>query len=196
MIITVPNLRLFWHNPKKGLCGQLENLPEIDSKKYGYNLLGGQTVYFIGYVKDGAPYAYDVDVIKVSENGVVIDNWGWNENSRTVGGDPIRNCFADFMQEDGTALLPWKTYSEKRGEWYDLEVEPCETLKDKLTMRQLLSGERENYTDFYGTGIWYKHGGWRTRISRRAENLQYFIKLGQITIEDVVEQQKEVTHAD
>ena len=49
MVITYPNLQLCWHNPDKGICGQLENLPEIEKKKYGFNLLGGQKVYFIGY---------------------------------------------------------------------------------------------------------------------------------------------------
>ena len=187
MVITYPNLQLHWHNPKKGICGQLENLPEIENKKYGFNLLGGQKVYFIGYIMSGAPYAYRVDVIKVSDDGVTIDNWGWNKNSRTVGGDEVSNCFAAFMQEDGTALLPWRVYDARRDMCHDLLIEPCEYLKDKLTMRQLLSGEREYYTDSYGTGIWRRHGGWRYRISQFNENLQNFTKLGQITLQDISE---------
>ena len=191
MVITYPNLQLCWHNPDEGICGQLENLPEIEKKKYGFNLLGGQKVYFIGYIMSGAPYAYNVDVIKVSEDGVVIDGWGWNKNSRTVGGDEVRNCFAAFMQEDGTALLPWRAYDARRDMYHDLLIEPCEYLKDKLTMRELLSGEKEYYTDRYGTGIWRQHGGWRYRVSRYNENLQNFTKLGQITLEDVVSVESE-----
>ncbi|MCR4746794.1 MAG: hypothetical protein K5894_16380 [Lachnospiraceae bacterium] len=186
MIIAHPNLNFYWHNPNRGLCGQLENLPEIEHKKYGYNLLGGQKVYFIGYIIGGAPYAYDVNIIKADEGGVTITNWGWDENSRNVSGDPIKNCFADFMQEDGTALLPWYTTDKKTGENVALDIQPCEILKDKLTMRDLLSGSKEYYTDRYGTGIWWCHGGWRYRVSRYDENLRNFTKLGQLTLEDVV----------
>ena len=60
-------------------------------------------------------------------------------------------------------------------------------------MRELLSGEKEYYTDRYGTGIWRQHGGWRYRVSRYNENLQNFTKLGQITLEDVVSVESEAT---
>ena len=51
MVIEYPNVKLLWHNSKRGFCGLLEDIPDITKKKYGYNLEPGQEVYMGGIIR-------------------------------------------------------------------------------------------------------------------------------------------------
>ena len=167
MTITYPHLQVLWKNPNRGMCGLLENLPDIEKQKYGYRLEPGQRVCFIGFIVKGAPYEYNVRIEDVGACGVTVSDWGWSE----VGGRPIRNSFENFMQTDGSALLPWSC------DGMPLEINPLDVLKDRLPLKDVLSGEKDKIADRWGAGLWYRHGGWRTSVSRYDGNREYFVRL-------------------
>ena len=184
MKIMYPNLQICWHNPNRGICGIIECLPEIEKKKYAYDLQGGQTVYFLGYIAPGAPYTYHVHIKDVTAAGVTVDNWMFKDGGKRIQN---RNCFKDYMRPDGNAFLPWEIFDEDTGKNYNLIVEPLPYLHDKLKIQDLISGKYEYYTDQYGTGIWYRHGGWRSRTAEHEENIKHIEKNGQISIEDMIQ---------
>ena len=177
MIIEYPNVKLLWHNSKRGFCGLLEDIPDITKKRYGYNLEPGQEVYMVGYnLERSATYEDQKDGVKISD-------WiekGWHTDKMAI-----------FQDETGDAFLPWK-YKEE-----DLYIEPCESLFESYKVKDLIDGtaprSRPKETglkiipDPRGEGWWYQHGGWRT-ISKYEKNIKNFVRLGQTTLADFIEE--------
>lgn len=158
MIISGKNLKLNFWGWAKGGWG-FANLDEIEKGKYGYNLQPGQIIANIRY--DGKFANTDsywrCKIIHVCKQGLTIL--------------PGYDKFIMF--------LPWEIEGE------NLMVMPCEHLYEKNKLNDILDGNIDTETEHtnidLGKGIWYRHGGWRTR-SRFEDNLNYFVKLGQITI--------------
>ena len=183
MVIEYPNVKLLWHNSKRGFCGLLEDIPDITKKKYGYNLEPGQEVYMVGYYLRGHVYCYHVTIKEVSKDGVTISDWmekGWHTDG-----------MQQFYTETGDAFLPWVVEGEP------LYIEPCESLFEPYKVKDLIDGtaprSRPKETGFKiipdprGEGWWYQHGGWRT-ISKYEKNIKNFVRLGQTTLADFIEE--------
>ena len=183
MVIEYPNVKLLWHNSKRGFCGLLEDIPDITKKRYGYNLEPGQEVYMVGYYTNGHQYCYHVTIKEVSKDGVKISDWmekGWHTDTMAI-----------FQDETGDAFLPWKYKGE------DLYIEPCESLFEPYKVKDLIDGtaprsrpremEFKIIPDPRGEGWWYPHGGWRT-ISKYEKNIKNFVRLGQTTLADFIEE--------
>lgn len=181
MIIEFPNVMFRWHNSRRGICGIEDYITDFEKKRYGYNLKAGQCIYrFMYFIDHHNLQIYHASVCKVNKEGVWVSDWmerGWEI-------DPLMQ---EGLIDDGKGFLPW-VYKETA-----LEVEPCESLFENYSAKDLLNGtarENENKVigdriilDPRGDGIFYKHGGWRTNSSRYKANLQNIVKLGQMEMD-------------
>lgn len=178
MIITYPKVCLYWHNPRLGICGVEDFITDIKSGKYGYKLTDGAKIYCADYWGD-KPHAmttYDLEVEKVTEEGIYINNWlckGWETDNLARAG---------LAQED-KAFLPWN--------WNGLELvlQPFESLYENYKLKGIIEGTTPTSNGYYkgnkwvsdprGEGYFYRHGGWRSKTSKYIDNLQNLVAINE-----------------
>lgn len=170
MIITGEKLRLYYHGYYKS-NGYLINLKEIENEQYGYNLIPGQKLFAIRYEKTNLECYFRCKVLNINDEGLLIST-----------AYPETNVFLPWEKD-----FPVPAYSKTLTKC-NLYIEPCECLFEKNKLVDILKGniDKEDYNSNkysvnLGRGIWYKHGGWRT-ISEYEENLNHFVKLGQLAL--------------
>lgn len=171
MIITGEKLRLYYYQcSRSGGC--LVNLPEIEKELYGYELTPGQIIYAIRYSSTNEECYYRSKILAIKDEGLLILEY-WTKKEMLL---PFNKKFN----------IPKSSKNLKECELY---LEPCEHLFEKNNLIDILNGniDKEDYKNAgkyptsLTTGIWYKHGGWRT-YSDFEDNLKHFIKLGQISL--------------
>lgn len=185
MIIQFPNVIFRWHNAKKGICGVEDYITDFYKGIYGYDLKTGQTVYIISYCGEGDYskfYIYHAVIEQVNKTGVLITDWmekGWEEN------DPVEKF--NFYEQNSKGWLPWKIGD------CDLCIEPCPSLYENYKAKDLVKGTAreevvkiingKSINDGRGIGMFYQHGGWRTKARHYADNIKNIVKLGQMELE-------------
>lgn len=181
MIIKFPRVCLYWHNPKRGICGIEDWITDVEKEKYGYDLKDGAQIYCISNWFGGL-VAYRITISEVSDKGIGISDWltkDWCTDDIAKWG---------YCLEDGSAFIPWEDDN------FQLCIQPCRSLYENYKMKDLLSGEARDWTPKInkswepdltkGRGIWYKHGGWRTKGDRYSDNINNFIPINeQITFD-------------
>ena len=183
MILTFPNIVLRWHNNKRGICGIEDYITDIEKKRYGYDLTDGQRVYCIQY--DGLTghsfIMYDAHIEKADDKGLLIDEWftkGWDTDDALEWG---------LVRADTKAFLPWEL---KDGV---LQLQPCPSFYENYKVKDLikhtarLNEDRvvggKLYADPKGSGLFFKHGGYRTTNRKYEGNIDNIVKLGQMELE-------------
>jgi hypothetical protein len=178
MIIQFPNVVFRWHNAKRGICGIEDYITDFEKGNYGYNLTAGQCVYMLIYHRDKKScYIYHASIAKVTKEGVLVSDWmerGWETDHAAEH---------NLLTEDGKAFFPWVYDGD------NLEVEPCESFYENYKAKDLINGTARLNNDKYigdrlipdpkGSGLYYKHGGWRQSYSKYHKNLENIVKLGQ-----------------
>lgn len=187
MIIKFPKVCLYWHNPRKGICGIEDWVTDVEKGKYGYDLRPGAEIFSISNWNGGG-ITYHITISEVTEKGIRILNWmtkGWNTDDVAKLG---------YCLEDGSAFIPWKDGD------FQLCIQPCESLYENYKMKDLLSGEAKDWTPKInkpwepdltrGEGIWYMHGGWRTKGSKYKDNINNFVAINEQITFDFMEEAK------
>ena len=180
MVIEYPNVIFRWHNSKKGICGIEDYITDIYKRKYGYNLEAGQEVYYICY--EGEKYiqlCHHAKIEEVTREGVTVSDW-MEKDYRT---DQVAKY---NLRHDDLAFFPWKR------EGLDLMIEPCGSLFEDYSAKELLEGTAPKSHDKLfngkiikdpnGEGLFYQHGGWR-QGSKYEKNLKNIVKLGQMELD-------------
>ncbi len=166
IILRMPNIALYYHD-KKDFC--LRQVPGLE--KYGYRLTVGQELKVIRYHGSNAEMFIAPIIRETTEEGLHI--------THMLGKDREEIVFVPFKK-----LLPNNQIYEMR----DMYIEPCEQLYDRNNMEDILSGNIEQshiYCEVEYEGIWHWHGGRRMKDKRSDENLRNFVKLGQITLDEL-----------
>ena len=182
MILTFPNVIFRWHNAKRGICGIEDYITDFEKRRYGYELTEGQIIYCIQYddIIGKNFIMYHAVIEEINNEGVLINKWfeqGFN------------TCDAkthNFTREDGKAFLPWKYKGA------NLQLQPCESLFENYKAEDLVNHTARLNNDIIignkikrdprGSGIFFKHGGWRTNISKYKDNIDHIVKVGQLEL--------------
>lgn len=163
-LLTYPNVMLNYAAKSRTGTGFGE-IQEIINRKYGYILKPGQILKTIRYHDVNYDIFVNPTVIEILKDGLIITHL-----LQTAEDTPI---FVPFQKS-----LPAAGKYEAR----EMYVEPCECLYEKNKLSDVLSGNIET-SHMEGKklveGIWYKHGGWRTKSNSSDNNLKNFVKLGQ-----------------
>lgn len=183
MILHFPNVVMRWHDNKRGICGIEDYIADFYNLKYGYELTEGQLIYCIQY--DGLSghsfIMYDAEIAEITDKGLKINKWleqGWDTDDALYYG---------LVTEDGGAFLPWKFNDA------DLQLQPCPSFYENYKAKDLLNRTaRLNedkiiggklYADPKGSGIFYRHGGWRCNNKKYEGNIEHIVKLGQMELD-------------
>lgn len=183
MIIEYPHFMLRWHNNRRGICGIEDYISDVVNKKYGYDLKEGQYIYLINY--DGldghALVIYDAVISEISDQGVKLKKW------QTQGWGTDDALYYNLITEDGGALLPWTL---KDGV---LQIEPLPSFYEHYKVKDLVNHTaRLNedkiiggkvIADPRGSGLFYRHGGWRCNRRDYEKNIDNIVKLGQMELD-------------
>ena len=183
MILQFPNVVMRWHNYKHGICGIEDYIADFYNLKYGYELTEDQLIYCIQY--DGLSghsfIMYETEIAHILPEGLIIRKWqsqGWKTDDALYYG---------LVIEDGGAFLPWKFNDA------DLQIQPCPSFYENYKAKDLLNRTaRLNedkiiggkvYADPKGSGIFYRHGGWRCNNKKYEGNIEHIVKLGQMELD-------------
>ena len=179
MIIAYPNLIVFYHNPRLGICGVEDLITDVKKGKYGYDLKDGSKLYRVDYMGDGlkAMTTYHVEIEKVTDEGLVVSDYFLK------GGDR-----SDFLRDAGLGdgdktFLPWKFKGA------DLLIQPIESLFENYKLKGIIDETTPKSNGFYrgdkwiederGIGYFYQHGGWRTNATKYKNNIKNFVALNE-----------------
>lgn len=178
MLMIYPDVELSyatWYHGNR--C--FDTLPDIKQGKYGYILREGQQLCAVRYHETNHNCHFGVTVLEIQEDGMLVRDYK-------------TEIFLPWICElpNGGKVAPRKMY-----------IEPCDDLYEANSMQDIVSGNirleeckyinGKKIPDRSGYGMWFQHGGWRQKVSRYAENLNNFIKLGQLSIEDIKEERNE-----
>lgn len=166
MILEWPNIDLTYYDQKTGGFG---TIPEIEKRKWGYRLTVGQKLSRIRYRESNRGIYILPTVKEIREDGLVV--------THLLGKGEVFVPFVQLLLGVGGSC------------YRDMYIEPCEPLFEKNKMVDIVSGNittEEVGRKSTQCGIWYKHGGWRTKHKQSDENLKHFVKLGQVSMEELM----------
>lgn len=168
IILKLPNIALYYYVSKDFNFRQVPNL-----ENYGYRLTVGQKLKCIRYHDSNAEMFVNPVIKEITEDGLYITHlMGGGENHEEIVFVPFRKS------------LPNNHIYEMR----DMYIEPCEHLYEKNNMEDILSGNIQKshiYCQVEREGIWYWHGGCRSKNKESDENLQNFVRMGQMTFTEL-----------
>jgi len=190
IILKYPNVELnFRCIGASGMC-LIDLQKEISNGKYGYKLEAGGRVYSIKYDMINYEVYYDVEIVDITESGIVINpktaydyTGAEKEYPKEI---PFKKLFPSKVKsghdENGKHLIiPVENcvYIER-----DLIIYPCETLYEASGIEDLKAGKVPD-RDYDANGKWIEHMGrgiWnnfnrRRNLSPYAGNLQNFIPI-------------------
>ena len=162
---------------------------EITQGKYEYVLSVGDKINAIRYRDTNYDHFFDCEIIDIKDDGIVVRGYGHTEEVQIWNNEHT----AYIIQKQWTKepfFVPLKKWLPS-SEWYaerDMYIEPCEALYEKNKFEDVLSGNiatsgRRKGSPFVNdeffmkqTGIFFKHGGWRSN-SRYGNNLNNFRKV-------------------